>query len=63
MAKQQTPDRNKQVAAAVLELMSIQPASGEATPEQIRRVGERFDVELHTLEGLYLDMVDRLADA
>lgn len=47
---------------AIFELMANEPYSGGATPYQILAVCEKYDVEPHAVEGLYLDAVDELAD-
>lgn len=47
---------------AIRELFAIENGSGQATAEQLKSVAEKFDVPVHSLEGLYLDAVDRLAD-
>lgn len=48
---------------AVCALLRAEPASGEATPEQILAVAQEYEMEPHALEGFYLVAVDKLADA
>ena len=49
--------------AAIRELFEVQNGSGQATPAQLLEVAEKYDVEVWSLEGLYLDAVDKSADA
>lgn len=37
-------------------------ACSVATPEQIKQVAERFDIELWKLEGYYFDSIDAAGD-
>lgn len=48
---------------AAVALVTAEPFSGGATHEQYVEVAERFGVELHALEGVYLDLVDALSAA
>lgn len=47
---------------AIAELFEIQNGSGMATPEQLLATAEKYEVEVWSLEGLYLDAVDASAD-
>jgi hypothetical protein len=57
-AKQQTTQQREQ--AAVRALFNL--ACNDATPAQMLSVADQFEVEVWTLEGLYLDKVEALAD-
>jgi hypothetical protein len=58
--KTKQPTKMQREQSAVRFLFDV--ACNDATPEQMLAVAEKFDVEVWTLEGLYLDAVDALAD-
>lgn len=55
---QQTP-----MSQAIERLFEIEAGSGLATPEQLLEVANEFELEVHSVEGIYLVAVDRLSDA
>jgi hypothetical protein len=66
-AKMQTKreaEVKKATREAILTLYSLEmKGTGSATPEQLLKVAERFEMDVWQLECLYLDACDRRAEA